>query len=155
VVPETLRRKLATLRDPLGNPMRDLSRYRTEWLDSFHFTFIDPVDLDSAEREVWETLPAIFAARGGRPKRIKDVRISETMRLMEGRYQEAVGLWEDADGHIIIKRTQLQSLPTFAGTVLHELAHALSHAPDVSIEFEQKLTDEMGVIAARSLNNAR
>jgi hypothetical protein len=77
------------------------------------------------------------------------------MRLMEGRYQEAVGLWEHADGHIIIKRTQLHSLPTFAGTVLHELAHALSQAPDVSIEFEQKLTEEIGVIAARSLNIAR
>lgn len=154
VVPETIRRKLPTLRDALGNPMRDLSRYRTEWLDSFHFTFIDPADLNSAERGVWEALPAIFAARGGRPKRIKDVRVSETMRLMEGRYQEAVGLWEEADGRIIVKRTQLQSVAAFAGTVLHEVAHALSHAPDVSLEFEQGLTDEVGGLAARSLKMA-
>jgi len=28
---------------------------------------------------------------------------------------------------------QLQSLPKFAGTVLHELSHALSGAPDVSL----------------------
>jgi hypothetical protein len=70
---------------------------------------------------------------------------------MEGRYQEAVGLWEETDGQIIVKRTQLQSLATFAGTVFHELAHALSNAPDVSLEFEQKLTEEIGEIAARRI----
>ena len=40
---------------------------------------------------------------------------------------------------------------TFAGTVLHELSHALSGAPDMSIEFEQKLTEELGAIVARQL----
>ena len=42
VVPETIRRKLPSLRDALGNPIRDLDRYRSEWQDSFRFTFIDP-----------------------------------------------------------------------------------------------------------------
>ncbi len=41
VVPETIRRKLPSLRDALGNPIRDLDRYRNEWQDSFRFTFID------------------------------------------------------------------------------------------------------------------
>jgi hypothetical protein len=77
------------------------------------------------------------------------------MRLMEGRYQEAVGLWEEAEGQTIVKRTQLQSLATFAGTMLHELSHALSGAPDMSIEFEQKLTEELGAIVARQLGQAR
>jgi hypothetical protein len=118
VVPETIRRKLPGLRDAMGNPMRDLSRYRDEWQESFHFTFIDPVNFTVGEHAVWDTLPQIFAARGGRPVRIRDIRVSETMRLMEGRYQEAVGLWDDEDGRIIIKRTQLQSVAKFAATVL-------------------------------------
>ena len=42
VIPDTIRRKLPNLRDALGNPMRDLSRYREEWQESFHFTFIHP-----------------------------------------------------------------------------------------------------------------
>jgi hypothetical protein len=155
VVPETIRRKLPTLRDALGNPMRDLSRYREEWQDSFQFSFIDPRDFTSDERRVWEALPAIFATRGGRPSRVREVRVSETMRLMEGRYQEAVGLWNEAAGEIIVKRTQLQTLATFAGTVLHESAHALSHAPDVSLEFEEKLTEEIGRIAARHVEGTR
>jgi hypothetical protein len=36
------------------------------------------------------------------------------MRLMEGRYQETVGVWEEADGLIIVKRTQLRSSDAFA-----------------------------------------
>lgn len=154
VVPETIRRKLPGLRDALGNPMRDLDRYRNEWHDSFRFTFIDPADFTGAERAVWNTLPRIFAARGGRPRNVNDVRVSETMRLMEGRYQEAVGIWEPADGWIIVKRTQLQSLAKFAGTVLHELSHALSGAPDVTLEFEQQLTEELGSLVARSITNS-
>jgi hypothetical protein len=151
VVPETIRRKLPGLRDALGNPIRDLDRYRDEWQDSFRFTFIDPSDLSGAERAVWETLPQIFAARGGISRRVTQVLVSETMRLMEGRYQEAVGLWEPEKGWIIVKRSQLQSLADFAATVLHELSHALSGAPDLSLEFEQQLTAELGSIVARNI----
>ena len=154
VVPETIRRKLPGLTDAAGNPIRDLGRYRDEWQHSFHFTFVDPGDFTPAERAVWDTLPRIFAVRGGRPGRIKDVRISETMRLMEGRYQEAVGVWEEADGLIIVKRTQLRSPDAFAGTVLHELSHALSGAPDVSFAFEEQLTQELGRVVARRLTQA-
>ena len=111
VIPETIRRKLPNLRDALGNPMRDLSRYREEWQESFHFTFIDPADFTTDEHAVWDKLRQIFAARGGRPKRIRDIRVSETMRLMEGRYQEAVGLWEVEDGRIIISKSKSPGRP--------------------------------------------
>ena len=151
VVPETIRKKLPGLRDAAGNPMRDLGHYRDEWQQSFSFEFIDPTELSPEERAVWDTLHRVFAVRGGRPKRVKDVRISATMRLIEGRYQEAVGLWEAADGLIIVKRDQLSSTDRFAGTILHELSHALSGAPDVSLEFEQQLTSELGRVAAQSL----
>jgi hypothetical protein len=151
VVPDSVGAKLSGLNDPLGNPMRDLERYRDEWQDSFKFRFISPADMTMAERQIWDALPAIFGARGGRPDRVRDVKVSETMRLMEGRYQEAVGLWDEADQQIIVKRTQLQSLATFAGTVLHEVSHSLSLAPDVSLEFELKLTEELGSIVARQL----
>ena len=134
-------------------PMRDLDRYRDEWQDSFRFTFIDPADLSGTELAIGESLPRIFAARGGRPRHVTDVLVSETMRLMEGRYQEAVGVWEPAESRIIVKRSQLQSLADFAGTVLHELSHALSGASDMSLEFEQQLTKELGGIVARNIKN--
>ena len=155
VVPETLSTKLPRLRDALGNPIRDLTRYREEWNSSFQFTFTEPAKLTPRERAVWDTLPLIFAARGGRPARVKEIRISETMRLMDGRYQEAVGLWDPTDGLIIVKRDQLQTLAAFAGTILHEISHSSSGAPDVSLAFEDELTEETGRVVARLLSESK
>ena len=42
---------------------------------------------------------------------------------------------------------------TRCGTVLHKLSHALSGAPDMSLEFEQQLTEELGRIVARNITN--
>jgi hypothetical protein len=139
VVPQTIRRKLPGLRDA--------------WQDSFRFTFIDPSELSGAERAVWETLPQIFAARGGISRHVTQVLVSEAMRPMEGRYQEAVGFWEPVEGWIIVKRSQLQSVADFAATILHELSHALSGAPDLSLDFELQLTAELGSIVARNILN--
>jgi len=51
------------------------------------------------------------------------------------------------------RRIRGKSLADFAGTVLHELSHALSGAPDMSLEFEQQLTRELGGIVARNITN--
>ena len=75
----------------------------------------------------------------------------ETMRLKRGGYREAVGLWEPALGRIVIKRNQLATVKQFAGTLLHEVAHAVSGEPDVSSGFEEGLTSELGTIVSRQL----
>lgn len=152
VVPETIGKKLPDLRDSQGNHLRDLTLYRTEWNESFQFSFVDPADLTESERAIWQILPRIFTARGGWPKHVREVRVSETMRLIEGGYEEAVGVWEEGEGRIVVKRNQLRSLAAFAGTVLHELSHALTGASDMSLEFEQGLTNEIGNVLARQLS---
>jgi Histidine kinase-, DNA gyrase B-, and HSP90-like ATPase len=155
VVPDSIARKLPNLADAKGNPMRDLAAYRAEWEESFEFTFVDPASLTEAERVVWDALPAIFAAGGGRPKRVRDVAISETMRLQPELYTEAVGVWEGGDGRIVVKRNQLRSLPAFAGTVLHELCHAMSGASDVTSEFEEALTKALGDVVSRQITGRK
>lgn len=151
VVPADLRSSLRDLDDAAGNPIRDLDEYKREWTDSFQFAFVSISDLTPHERTVWDMLPEIFHVRGGRPNRIRDVRISETMRPQAHGYREAVGLWEPDTGIIIVKRDQLRSIQAFAGTILHELAHATSGAPDISGEFEEALTHELGTTARTSL----
>jgi hypothetical protein len=155
VVPDSIARKLPKLRDAKGNPMRDLAAYRAEWQESFEFTFVDPGDLTTAERAVWDALPAIFALGGGCPKRVREVGISETMRLAPELYTEAVGVWEKSEGRIVVKRNQLGSLPKFAGTVLHELCHAMSGASDVTNEFEEALTKVLGNLVSRQLKGRK
>ncbi|GAG33119.1 unnamed protein product, partial [marine sediment metagenome] len=89
---------------------------------------------------------------GGKPKNVKRILISETMRLETEGYSEASGIWEENNQRIIIKRTQLKSLKDYAGTFLHEIAHARSGESDVSKEFENELTLLLGIISTKGLD---
>ena len=73
------------------------------------------------------------------------------MRLGAAGHAEAAGVWEPVEGWIVIKRDQLRSLSRFAGTLLHEVAHAETGTPDISAGFEDALTGELGDIATSSL----
>jgi hypothetical protein len=53
----------------------------------------------------------------------------------------------------VIKREQLASLERYAGTLLHEVAHAVSGTPDVSAGFEEALTGELGGVARQALES--
>jgi hypothetical protein len=148
-IPDSIKEKIRGLRDLEGKPIRDLEEYTDEWNDSFKFTFVRPSQLTERELAVFDKTKAIFDLIGGRPRTIKDVLISETMRMQAGSYHEAVGLWDAPN--IVIKRTQLKSLKDYAGTLLHETAHAVSGESDVSEEFEDKLTELLGQIAGKSI----
>ncbi len=65
--------------------------------------------------------------------------------------RDAVGLWESDKQRIIIKRSQLRSLETFGGTLLHELTHARTGYDDVTREFEEELTVALGKLSTHAL----
>jgi len=73
------------------------------------------------------------------------------MRVETFSYHEATGVWEPDTRRIIIKRDQLRSVSTYAGTLLHETAHAVTGASDVSEEFETALTELLGKLAGKAL----
>jgi hypothetical protein len=52
---------------------------------------------------------------------------------------------------IVILRSQLASSRRFAGTLLHEIAHAKTGYPDVSRDFENELTEMLGKVASFKL----
>lgn len=76
------------------------------------------------------------------------------MRLGASGYAQASGLWELKEGRIVVKRDQLRSLESYAGTLLHEVSHAASGTPDISGAFEDALTAEAGRVARRGLRRA-
>jgi hypothetical protein len=133
--------------------MVDLSRYRAAWNDSFVFTFVDEAQLSNTERVVFGHTRAIVALTGARlgASRVRDVLISETMRLSDTGNM-IVGLWQPGDRTIVVRRDQLAALATFAGTLLHELAHALSGEADASLPFEAELTRLLGIVADSALS---
>jgi hypothetical protein len=154
VVPQNIRRKLSGAVDVTGAPIVDLERYKAQWNESFQFTFVEVDDLDEGERAVFATTDEILALRGGRPSNVRHILISETMRIGAGGYAEAAGVWEPKENRIVVKRDQLASLEVYAGTLLHEVAHAESGTPDVSSGFEDALTSEAGSVAATALSRS-
>jgi hypothetical protein len=146
-VPATIADKLVGLKDIAGRPLQSLTRFAEEYGKSIEFEFVVPANLTPQERRIFSHLAEIAKAGGGRPKSVREVLISETMRpsVHEGLHPE--GLWDSLTGRVIIHRPVLRNLRSFAGTVLHEFAHARSGHSDVSRDFELALTDVIGLLA--------
>lgn len=78
-VPDNIKSALRGVKDLKGNAVRDVSVYQTEWEKSFEFEFVEPGKLNHRERAVYERWNAIADLVGGLPKKVKGVRISETI----------------------------------------------------------------------------
>ena len=147
VIPDKLLPRLADLRDLNGKPILDLAGFIKVWNASFVYDFIDPAKLNKKEREVWSMLPEVLRLAGDHARRVKEVRISKTMRLDEGAY-ETEGVWDSP--HIVLKRSVLDSRRHFARVVLHEIAHASSSANHGSIAFMAAIDDLAGIAAVEA-----
>lgn len=150
-VPDTILETIRGAEDVSGAPIRDLGVYEAEWNDSFEFDWVTPEAMSPAERAVFSQREEIASLVGGVPARVQDIRVSNTMRVDFSAGGDALGLWDPQSMSIVIRRDQLRSLPTFAGVLLHEVAHARSGYGDVSRDFENELTDYLGLAAAATL----
>jgi hypothetical protein len=151
-VPEKLDERIKGLTDVDGNSIVELTRFGAIYMESFKFKFVEPDKLTKEERAVFEKTDAIMSLVGGRPKQLKEIKISETMRPALGTLIQTEGLWEAVEGRIIIKRSALKEVELYAGVLIHELTHVLGGAPDVSREFEDGLTLMTGHTGARALS---
>jgi hypothetical protein len=148
VIPDRLLGRVPKLRDINGNPILDISGFIQAWNASFTYDFVDPGTLNKKERESWEILPQLVRLAGDHARRVKEVRISNTMRLDEGAY-ETEGVWDSPN--IVIKRSVLDSPRHFARVVLHEIAHASSGANHGSLAFMAAIDDLAGLAAVEAL----
>ncbi len=153
VVPTSIALKLPQIKDIQGQSIRDLGEYREEWDRSFQFRFVSPDQLLPAEQLIFALTQSIFdlLADPSLYTRVKDIRISETMR-MDYRGDEVLGVWEPAERRIVIRRDQLRGVEHYAATLLHEATHAITGADDGSFAFEQGLTHNLGKVAAQAIN---
>jgi len=147
---DNLRKRISGKKDIAGNIIRDLNQFYKEYKESFEFKFVSPEELNQSEKEIFNKTDKILSLIGGKPPVVKEIKISETIRKELG-YRETVGLWDPKTGYIIIRRDMLASLEKYAGTLLHEVTHAISGTGDVSREFEIALTDVLGKIVAKVL----
>jgi hypothetical protein len=153
VVPDDLARSLGSLTDLEGRPLIDLDKYRDQWNESFSFHFVNPDAMTPAERAVFSRVTELCALVGVSLAQWRvSVQVSETMRLNETG-DPVLGIWEEAERRIVIRRDQLSSLQDFAATFLHEIGHMVSGTADGTMAFEQELSRLLGLVAATALQH--
>lgn len=124
--------------------LRTMEGFIAEYNDSFSYRFVERAQLSESERRIFDRWPEILELVAIRRDLAPPIRISETMRVG---LDTTDGVWDPSLQSIIIKRNKLRSLPDFAGTLLHEAAHATTGAVDVTRHFESVLTGYLGQAA--------
>lgn len=130
-------------------PFQTLHTWIQSVNNSFQYQFVDESKFTDNEYAVWQRRNQILGLVNLRPNTIPRIRISETMSTSA---DGTIGAWDSKLNAIVVKRTQLRSLPVFAGTLLHELAHATTGAVDCTRFFENTLTEYLGRVAATALS---
>jgi predicted nucleic acid-binding protein len=151
IVTNAEKAKLVEQAEAGGPVTRTFERYVEEFNDSFEYSFVEPAALNKNERAILETAPRLFDLVGVKPGSAPPVLVSETMRLTR---DDTQGVWDPTLKAIVIKRDQLESRLAFAGTLLHEVAHATTGALDATREFEMVLTDYLGMSSVAALESA-
>jgi len=150
VVPDALAARLARS----GNDaVMTLDRFVRDWNDRVVIEPLDPEVLDPDEAAVLALADPVV--RVAAPGRRVDVVVSETLHLTPDGRETADGLWEPAHRRIVVNRSCLRSQHRFVATLLHELAHAMTGAIDLSPEFEDGLTELLGTTGLAAVEPAR
>lgn len=130
-------------------PFQTLRTWVQAYNDSFQYNFVEESQFTAGEMEVWQQRDKIIELLGLRISVIHRILVSETMCTTE---DGTNGAWDNKLNAIIVKRTQLRSLESFAGILLHELAHAVTGTLDCTRSFENVLTEYLGRISACALS---
>jgi len=155
VVPETLVNKLDDYNQGTqenSSPILTTNKFISDIAEKKKYTFVEETEFSPLERDVYSKMDVILKLIGGKPNNVKQIKISETIYESEI-FAETVGLWDSSEGIVIIKRCQLKTMQSFAGTLIHECMHAKSGEDDVSRGFERALTDIIGVIVMKQFYN--
>ena len=142
IIPDKLKEKARSIRTVMT-----LEKYSQSKNNAFSGDALNISDLTPAEQEVYNMMPEILAFMDGLPGVIASVKISEELYTDEKK-TITLGLWDAKTRTIWIRRSQLSSIESFAGTLIHECTHAASRCGDVSRAFETALTENLGRQAA-------
>ncbi|MCI4332666.1 MAG: ATP-binding protein [Thermoplasmata archaeon] len=148
-VPENLKTRISGSLDVAGNAIRDFAQFQQEYSESFVYKFVELTDLSLDEKKVFSATPRILELSGGKPPNVRRIRVSETISAVSASFGDADGVWDGST--IIIKRSVLRRINSYATTLLHEAAHARSGAPDCTRAFEAGLSAVAGTVTANAL----
>jgi hypothetical protein len=143
-IPDNLKEKIQGEKDLSGNSIVDIYQFVKNYENSFEFNFINPKQLNEKETVVYQFTPKILELFGKAPKKVKEIKLSSTMRKDFFDESETLGCWDQKTNSIILSRKTLSSLSKYSGTLIHELIHANTGYDDITREFENSLTEQIG-----------
>jgi hypothetical protein len=155
IIPGELKNRISGGTDVDGNAIKDIDQFIHDYNDSFVFNFIDLKKLSAKEKLVFNYTGNILDLIGGKPRQVKEIKVSSTMRKDLLRGAQVLGVWDPATDSIIILRRLLGSLKEYSGILIHEALHARSGLHDVSRDFEQELTGAIGQVCERALQSEK
>ncbi len=128
----------------IGGSLTTFDEVYNDYNDSFEYDFIDYHQLTKKEKKVYNSKEIIITfLKKYNYKYNIDVVVSETIRI-DAYGNTTLGLWDNNENCIIIKRSTLSDIELFLGTLLHEFAHYTSGFTDNTREFENVLTEMLG-----------
>jgi hypothetical protein len=104
-------------------------------------------ELNAKEKAVFDTTDMLLDLIDATDLK-QSIFISEKL----GDEDDVLGLYLKNTKKIVIHRSQLGSLKSYAGTLIHECTHALSGYPDVDRGFEIALTKMIGLVVSKMAN---
>jgi hypothetical protein len=149
VITDQQKTKLETQVLTGGPQVRTLETYVEEYNSSFEYKFVELTQLTKEERRIYDFTPRILSLIGLANNRFPKIHISETMRVTT---DDTEGVWDSSLQAVVIKRTKLSSLISYAATLLHEAGHATTGTVDATREFERVLTNYLGMVAVAAIN---
>lgn len=127
-----------------------------EYESSFEYDFIAYKNLDENEKRVFDAQSIVFDflkndAGYSQIKKIP-IKISHTIRI-DGFGNTTLGLYDAAKNIIVIKKSTLSSKATFLGILAHELIHFATAYGDNCRDFENELTNIIGILFAKHISS--
>lgn len=129
-----------------------------EYENSFEYDFVEYKQLTSKEKEVYDIQNIVFDFL---QDNISDfnfkkipVKISQTIRV-DNFGNVTQGLYDPRKNIIIIKRSVLSSKISFLGILTHEIVHYATGYSDSSRDFENVLTNLIGILFNAYINNKK
>lgn len=141
-ISDALADKIRNQTDLQGNPINDIYNFINECNSNFEYSFVDIENLSVLEKKIYSYTERLVSLMGCK---IDDymVKIADSLEKNCDFYQTK-GVWDRTLNSIIIKRSELSSIRSYAEVLIHELIHAETGFSDVTREFENVLSETIG-----------
>ena len=141
-ISDALADKIRNQTDLQGNPINDIYNFINECNSNFEYSFVDIENLSVLEKKIYSYTERLVSLMGCK---IDDymVKIADSLEKNCDFYQTK-GVWDRTLNSIIIKRSELSSIRSYAEVLIHELIHAETGFSDVTRDFENVLSETIG-----------